>query len=223
MVKLQWPDRPSPFWFGRCGPVFDGIVAADGHIHAQGDVLSVVLDGMVPPVGTAVLIEWTKSHLVAETVAERHERCERERCEREEEVEARRQADTLRERELRARKRQRAESVNGGLKVPVRWTSGRKIVLSGLSANGWGDGANARTVTHILLLEPIAEGRFTRPAQSFLCTSAKGSDGKDWTDSRSTSSEAEDGRYVSEINCQQCLKLARRWDAREHGMAPELM
>lgn len=59
-----------------------------------------------------------------------------------------------REHEHRAaleRRAQDAEAFNASLLIPVSWRPGMKDVLSGLSEGSMGDGANRRTVVHVLL------------------------------------------------------------------------
>jgi hypothetical protein len=92
-----------------------------------------------------------------------------------------------------------------------------------LSRNSSGCGENARSVTHVLLLESIEDGRFQRRAQSFLCTSAGGTDGRAWTERLHTSSVGVDGPYVSRVTCRQCLKVAARWKDADGAVVPELV
>jgi hypothetical protein len=56
---------------------------------------------------------------------------------------------------------QQAQERNARLYLPVRWTSGFKSVISGLTENSSGNGINRRTVIHVLLLEDIRDGRWS--------------------------------------------------------------
>lgn len=107
------------------------------------------------------------------------------------------------ERSRRLAERQAAAiAFNAALPVPVKWTPGIKDVLSGLTENSNGTGTNARTVVHICLEEVLTDGRFTREAGDFLCTSASGSNGKQWSSQK---------RENSQVTCKTCLKLVQRW------------
>jgi hypothetical protein len=202
VAVLRFPDIPSPRWFHSRGPNMDAVVSENG-VVVHGDNLELV-DGTLPAVGTAVKLLFSKSFLFVE---DKDEYDAREKA-------AFAAAEEKRRNEHRAKlvdAQARAEAANAKLNIPVRWTSGEKPVLSGLSRNSWGDGRNRRSVNHVLLLEPISEGRFTREAESFLCTSGSGTNGKQWTDDPTTYSVGHEGKYVSCINCTQCLKLAARW------------
>src|SRR5260370_26654878 len=48
---------------------------------------------------------------------------------------------------------------NEKIKLPVPWTTGIKMVLSGLSERSNGDGESKRTVLHILLTSDLSRGR----------------------------------------------------------------
>ncbi|TLX16467.1 hypothetical protein FFR93_03785 [Rhizobium sp. MHM7A] len=164
--------------------------------------------GAIPPAGTEVRLTKIGGGFILaeeqETQALRFEATrQKELAKIEKDKEAQRQR--LRDRQIRA------EQENAKLHIPVRWTSGQKRVLSGLLRNSSGTGENARTVNHVLLLERLADGKFERSSGSFLCTSASGSNGQDWTGYRHSSDHGVDGRYVSQITCKQCLKLAGRW------------
>ena len=223
MFKLKCPQHPSPYWFSRGAlAVHVGRVLENGKVDAVGNVLD-LLEGDLPPAGTEVVVNLFRDYVLAEPAAEYHARVARENAE----AEAQRKAfQEERARDLRARQdraQKRAEEVNGALNVPVRWTSGLKTVLSGLSQNSSGTGENARSVTHILLLEPLKDGRCERRAKTFLCTSAGGTNGKVWTERLHTRSHGAGGQYVSEVTCRQCLKLAQRWTDAAGRVAPELV
>jgi len=101
-------------------------------------------------------------------------------------------------------RKEAATAFNATLGIPVKWTPGHKDVLSGLSEGSTGTGLNARSVTHVLLQEPLQLGRIQRQAGDFLCTSAVGTNGKRW------SSQVAAAAHV-QVSCRTCLKLAKRW------------
>jgi hypothetical protein len=47
-------------------------------------------------------------------------------------------------------------------------------VLSGLSANSWGDGSRRNTVYHVVLQEPLHVGRLKRSTGDLLCSTNRG-------------------------------------------------
>jgi hypothetical protein len=218
MFKLKWPQFPSPYWFSGRYSEHRGIVQADGTVPVYGSALE-LLDGVLPPAGTEVIITTQRFHLDAETAEEFAARKAGEAAERE--AYHTRQAREYPERQDRYQCE--AEVANAGLHIPVRWTSGLKTVLSGLSQNSMGDGANRRSVAHVLLLESLDAGTLHRPANSFLCTSASGTNGKQWTAHLHTHSVGSKGPYVSQITCRQCIKLAARWKDDENSVPPELI
>lgn len=210
MILLKWPAFPNPFWFSSRGDtIHEGVVISEKIVKTHIENLT-LLEGVLPPIGTKVIITPSKYNLSAQTVADA--RKEKERLEKEKE-EKRRLKDEE-EKEIEKRIRRKAEIANSKLFIPVKWTSGFKSVLSGLSEKGWGNGINRRSVVHILLLEDIKEGSFKRNTGSFLCTSTNGTDGKEWIDLERTSSDSE-GKYVSEITCKACLKTAQRWNQKK--------
>lgn len=219
---FEFPDFPSPQWFNAPSKFFDAKVDEQGRVYVNMSFLELVA-GAVPAVGTALVLHWQGSLVFAEPRASFDERLEQEKSATKARAdawnEARNREQAARQNEMQAY----AEEVNAKLNIPVRWTSGHKTVLSGLSANSSGTGENARTVAHVLLLEPINEGRLKRESNSFLCTSASGSNGEDWTDSRHTHSWGVNGKYVSRITCAQCVKLASQWTNPGARVPPDLI
>jgi hypothetical protein len=211
---VRFPDLPSPRWFHSNGPNMDAVVHERG-IFAHGDFLELV-EGELPAVGTAVKMTFERSLLFVEDKATYEARAKRERDEAQERRNAIYRAEMS---DYEAR----AAAANAKLNIPVRWTSGEKTVLSGLQLNGWGNGRNRRSVNHVLLLEPVNDGRFVREANTLLCTTAAGTDGQMWTGDLSTYSHGNDGKYVSCINCTNCLRLATRWKDPLTRVAPELI
>lgn len=222
MLKLKWPRTISPFWYGRGESTHIGTVSENGVVKAECDVLE-ILEGDCPPLGTQLVIVKHDEFLTAETVEEHAARIDAEQAVRQKEVRDRQLAAQQRAFDLRAHRQRSAEAANSLLRIPVRWTSGMKSVLSGLSRNSNGSGENRRSVTHILLLEPLEERGLSRPANTFLCTTGKGTDGRAWTGKLHTSDSGNDGEYVSGVTCKQCLRLAKRWAASASGVPPELI
>jgi hypothetical protein len=222
MFKLSWPDTPSPFWFGGGRQVHVGRVRDDGCVDAESNVLY-VLEGEVPQPGTELRIQKDRFYLSAETVPEYETRLSREDPQRKTAACLQREEADRRYAERRIRDYEQACAANGKLNVPVRWTSGLKTVLSGLSSSSNGTGDNARSVRHILLLESLEEGRLLRPANTLLCTSAGGSNGQAWTDKLATHAVGPHGPYVGEITCSRCLKLAGRWTDAGRRVEPEVV
>ena len=99
-----------------------------------------------------------------------------------------------------------AAAFNATLCIPVKWTPGHKDVLSGLSDGSTGTGLNVRSVTHVLLQQPLQLARIQRQAGDFLCTSASGTNGKQW------SAQVAAAAHV-QVSCRACLKLAKRWQS----------
>lgn len=177
----------------------------------------------MPPVGTEVIVLTAGKFLIAEAKIQYQARV---RAEHEARQLAANKAAQDREQERIERLRRwqiEAAEFNDTLNIPVRWTSGLKTVLSGLSSRGNGSGDNSRSVAHVLLLESIEDGRFTRNAGSFLCTSAGGSNGQAWTGKLHTHCAGVHGPYVSLITCSACLKIARRWTDGGRRVSAELV
>lgn len=210
MILLKWPAFPNPFWFSRRGDnTHEGIVISETTVKTEIQNLT-LLEGVLPPVGTKIIITPGKYNLSAQTAEDARE--EKKRFEKEKD-EKRRLKDEQ-EKETEKKIRRKTEIANSKLFIPVKWTSGFKSVLSGLTAHGWGNGVNRRSVVHVLLLNDIKEGSFKRSKGSFLCTAPNGTDGKGWVDLERKSSDRE-GEYISEITCKACLKVAERWNQKK--------
>lgn len=78
-------------------------------------------------------------------------------------------------------------------------------------------------MNHVLLLEPLDEGKLKRKVHDFLCTSQAGSNGRRFTTLDTSSSGDAHGRYVSRITCKQCLATALRWTDASKRVEPELV
>lgn len=214
MFKLQWPHFLDPFWFQqvRANPEHRGRVLENGSVEVLGEIVA-FLEGELPPAGTDLVITPGPYDLMGESEAEYCARRAAENADREA-AQARLEQESY---ELQ----ERAEVRNARLNIPVRWTAGRKAVLSGLSENSWGHGRNSRSVIHILLLEVLSDARLKRPAKTFLCTNPSGSNGQQYLDLE-TWSKGPGGCYVSEVTCQRCLTLAERWQEPSLRVEPEL-
>lgn len=204
IYPLSGPVHLHPVWFAatRSGK-HSGYVAADGTIAIL-DVPLTLREPGLPP-GTEVRVWLNQSgHFVCATAADLDAAAHRasEAAERDDQ-QRRARLDAL---------RHEAESVNGGLHVPVRWEVGIKDVLSGLSETSMGHGRNKATVNHVLLLGPLHAGRLTRHAGDFLCSSNPRKNGKRWSGA-SEAARCIDGNgdlYAPRITCKSCLKIAER-------------
>ncbi|WP_254440441.1 hypothetical protein [Xanthomonas vasicola] len=192
-----------PTWLRTVtGREFEVVVANDGALEVEGDRLRFV--GDAPPPGTPVVLRVGR-WITCVTAADRDEAARQRAAED--------AARLAAEHAALNRHRDEALAQAGALNLPFRWSPAIKDVLSGLSESSWGDGRNRSTVEHILLLEPLADGRLTRDAGDFLCTARSGSNGKRWS-SGAEGSVAVDGDgqpYPAKVTCKTCLKLAARW------------
>lgn len=218
MFKLNYPSFIDPRWFNdlRSKPEHQGTVLADETVDVNRERLR-LKSGELPAVGTSVMVSWGSQDITGEPVTEFQVRKAIEAAALESKRHGERAADIARHEAIQ----RQAEERNGTLRIPVRWTSGFKAVLSGLQEGSWGDGRNRRSVAHILLLEEIKDGRFSRPANGFLCTTESRDNGMNYT-SLDNHSVGVHGPYVSEINCRQCLKVAQRWRDAATWKKPEL-
>jgi hypothetical protein len=198
------PDFLDPFWFNRVRHgEHAGEIADDGTVTIEAVGLR-LRDAPLAP-GTAVRV-WlsTSGYFVCATLEEieldRQARCQAE------------QARDERARQMRNAMREQAEAFNARIALPVSWDVGIKDVLSALTERSWGDGRNRATVHHIRLLEPLRAGQFVRNAGDFLCTSAKGSNGKCWSGQRGERwHDGEGTAYAPKVTCKSCLAMAKRW------------
>ena len=103
-----------------------------------------------------------------------------------------------------------AEEFNNRFDIPVKWVSGIKVVLSGLSERSNGTGTYKNTVTHVLLKENLREGRLRREKGDFLC--GQKSKAQYWFDKDEDIAIDPNGNpYNRKITCKQCLKIMERW------------
>jgi hypothetical protein len=88
------------------------------------------------------------------------------------------------EKSRRNRRMAEAKAFNARICIPVKWDVAIRDVLAGLKENSMGDGRNAATVEHILLMEPLACGRLKRGKGDLLCASNRKLNGKNWSGQR---------------------------------------
>lgn len=204
---LEHDRFPSPTWFAGRVRYHEGVVLAGQQVRCNGNILA-LSEGNLPAEGSVVWLQ-TWGNSIAGFTDQTRTRLDAERqaaAERAALQAAQNAVDRETARVQRAAKaRVDALRVNASLKVPVRWTPAIKIVYSGLTERSNGCSTNRRTVNHVMLLEPVAEGRFVRGENELLC-SPTGSFGH-----HPTTSHDDQGAYESEITCIQCLKIARRW------------
>jgi len=104
------------------------------------------------------------------------------------------------------------KAFNESLNIPVLWTPEIKIVHAGLTFGSNSSDHNRRTVYHIVLLEPLNEGRLKRNAYQPLCGGDLGNFG-DMVESKILS-----GRIPplesNRVTCRACLKIAERWHSK---------
>lgn len=201
---LSGPRFLNPIWFNRiCSGRHAATVTQDGTVLLDGEMLT-FRDASLPS-GTPVEV-WLNfaGHFVCATRAD---------IEAESAARATREHEAAEKRRLQLNAlRAEAEAFNTRIRLPVRWETGIKDVLSGLSEHSWGDGRNKATVEHIYLLEPLAAGRLKRDEGDFLCTSASGSNGKRWSGQIAERAVDGDGnRYQPKVTCKACLARAAQW------------
>jgi hypothetical protein len=127
------------------------------------------------------------------------------------ERERQRHADEI-ERKAQER-REQARLFNFALPIPVKWLPGHRIVLSGLSANSWGDGSRRNTVYHVVLQEPLHVGRLKRSTGDLLCSTNRGRfDLGGPAQKTSLTEELPDYNeaYQYRVTCKTCLAIAER-------------
>jgi hypothetical protein len=111
-----------------------------------------------------------------------------------------------------------AKDFNSLICIPVNWDVAIRDVLSGLKENSIGDGRNAATVEHILLLEPLACGRLKRGKGDLLCASNRKLNGKNWSGQRTEWRFGSNGeQYKPKVTCKSCLRLVQRWISKNAG------
>jgi hypothetical protein len=217
--KLKYPEFASPRFFQNgLYSTFTAAVDDDQTVTLFGQKLYFDPSTPAPTPGTELEICTGRWYLSAERPATREAREAEEKLLRERSEAKLREAQTKRQRTMR----ESAARVNASLNIPVRWTSGQKSVLSGLSESSMGDGRNSRSVNHVLLLEPLTKGRVKRDKLDLLCTAKGGTNGRGYSSLETFNVDA-DGKYVSEVTCKRCLELAGRWNESDGKVEPELV
>lgn len=192
----------SPFWLSSLPREESSVVAADGSIGLRGQ--SMIARGPSPfRTGESVIIRIAGRRITAYSAAALTVYEAQQALARKAEAEqaAARQAAADHS----------AVEANKALNIPANWRPEIKVVLSGLSENSRQDGANSRTVMHVRLLEPLADGKLTRRAGDYLCTAPGGSNGS-WSELADAWDDLPPHR-TSPVTCRACLKIARRWAA----------
>ncbi|WP_432262799.1 hypothetical protein [Cupriavidus sp. TMH.W2] len=193
----------DPMWLNTVrGRTYDAAVAPDGTLSVEREVLVFVDPGLAA--GTPVRVTVGR-HISCVTQSD-WARAVTERAAAHTAAEA---ADA----ERHAAQQAEAKAFNARLQLPVSWVSAIKDVLSGLSATSWGDGRNRATVNHILLLEDLQTPKLRRKAGDFLCTAARGSNGRRYSVPEVAHTSNSASQYVQKITCRRCLDLAKRWTA----------
>ncbi len=201
--RLSCPAPIDPFWLRRMqSGQHSATVAAAGAVTVEGVTLQLRDTSLA--MGTAVRVWLDASDLfVCATVADIEQEAEDRR--------AKAAADDAKRRARLDAIRDAALAANAEIALPVRWDVGVKDVLSGLSANSWGDGRSKATVEHIYLLEAFEAGRIKRRKGDFLCTMASGSNGKRWATTLERWRDGDGAPYQPRVSCKACLRIAARW------------
>ncbi|WP_049772721.1 hypothetical protein [Caldicellulosiruptor acetigenus] len=90
------------------------------------------------------------------------------------------------------------------VRLPVNYKPVFKVILSQLSGSSWGAGVNSRSVTHVLLLQELHDGKLHRKAGELLCGADKGFD---ITDSQE-----------KQIECKKCIEILKKHNWIEQGV-----
>lgn len=205
--RLRHQGFIDPRWFNRAIQGEQVVTVQEGgrSVELLGMRLEIVYEPGDPPLAEGTLLRvGLNRNFYAYTQADWERR--------EAQIKAREAFEEAKWREQLSRIRAEAEAFNARLRLPVKWTVGIKDVLSGLTEHSSGNGRNRATVEHILLLEDLDAGRIKRQADSFLCTSRSGSDGKRWSGSEKEYwVDGEGNRFAPKVSCKKCLEIARRW------------
>lgn len=201
--RLRGPHMLEPMWFNRVrSGEHPAVSDAGGAVLVEGEALQLGADRPAPGAPLKVWLDGG-GFFVCATVDDL-ERAAQERKDRA-------AAETAARNAALDQRRDDARTFNARFNLPVAWDVGVKDVLSGLSETSWGDGRNKATVEHIYLLEPLSDGRITRQAGDFLCTSKSGSNGMRYSTVVTRSCDSAGQEYAPRITCKACLKLAERW------------
>jgi hypothetical protein len=192
----------DPRWFRRRGHRELARVDESGAIPLDGVlfVFDVAKGSLQQPPGTEVLVSFGIPRIYCELVTE---------------VQAHKESLEHQNTEAAAKvrvnlNRMRDEAVvfNEKIKLPVPWTTGIKMVLSGLSERSNGDGESKRTVHHILLQSDLTRGSLKRKNGDFLCTANRGMLGTHWDGSPVLRRDGDGKLYCGKVTCATCLRRA---------------
>lgn len=99
---------------------------------------------------------------------------------------------------------------NSSLPIPVKWCTGVKQVLSGLSGKSWGDGRMRSSVEHVYLLEDLKVGRIKRNKYDFLCSNSKSRLGGLHFETFLKWVDGDGNHYEPKVTCKKCLTIVER-------------
>jgi hypothetical protein len=191
-----FPDRIlSPEWFNRNAgkSITAEVIAAT--LIVDGESFS--FRGEAPPDGRVMRVTIGR-RFQAEMMDDYHRRLvERDKAKKAEAT--KRRTDSIRRREC-------ASYRNEKLNIPVRWDTATKPVLSGLLRNSHGDGLNRASVIHVMVNEPLTDGRLKRTSGALLCGGVG-----EFTPSLARHHDYDGKAYAPAVTCKRCLTLAGRW------------
>jgi len=145
---------------------------------------------------------WQDRDVVFLTAAELEERNDAELRARQD-VEDRQKRQHQERADRETRRAADAERWNTALSIPVDWHINHRMVLSGLTRHSNGDGVNAATVWHVVLEQPLVQGRLRRNAGDLLCSKDVGSIGL-------SAGVERQGDRSRRVTCRACLRLVER-------------
>jgi hypothetical protein len=203
--ELTFSDTEAlfdPRWFRRREHRELAVVEESGAVTLDGVlfVFDVARGSIQQPPGTEVLVSFGIPRIYCELVTE--VQAHKEFLERQTDESAAKLRVSLN------RMRDEAADFNEKIKLPVPWTTGIKMVLSGLSERSNGDGASKRTVHHILLQSDLTRGTMKRKNGDLLCTSNRGKLGTHWDGSPVLDRDGDGKLYCGKVTCATCLRRA---------------
>ena len=98
--------------------------------------------------------------------------------------------------------KEQAEKFWKNYSIPFKFTTSIKVVLSGLSANSWGDGSKKNSQMHLFFLEDYSNGRLSRKRGEYLCSQPKN---RFALEDIALDMAKESSKEV--VSCPQCLKM----------------
>lgn len=195
-------DFIEPRWFNEYAYKTVEAVVQNGTINIGGKNLKFYKDEVPFPDGSEVYVRVSSGKVTLKSEEEEAKRLRRQKEEEQRQIEIAKSHEKM---NAAIEFNQQFEN------LPFKWDVGIKDVLSGLSMDSWGDGRRKNTVQHILCLEPVKIGKFSRQEDQFLCTSASGSDGKRWSGEVAEKWHTLDGKqYTPPVTCKKCIELAQK-------------